>query len=79
MIRYNNILRPVHANTTPYNPPQPPAQNLGVATPQTTTGLTPMHPTDTLGLNVFYRPIQKPMFNAYMRHRGLTLCNLDKF
>ena len=32
MIRYNNILRPV---TTPLRPPHdPPAQNLGVATPQ---------------------------------------------
>ena len=35
MISNNNILRPAHDLTTPLRPPyDPPAQNMGVATPQ---------------------------------------------
>src|SRR6218665_1811349 len=44
MIRYNNILRPVHDPLCdPCDPPRPPAKNLGGRESRPpTTGLTPM-------------------------------------
>src|SRR6218665_3622041 len=39
MIRYNNILRPVHDPTTP---PRPPCQKSGGSRPPNPPGLTPM-------------------------------------
>src|SRR6218665_4044270 len=56
MIRYNNILRPVHdplrppcdPPTTTYDSHNPPAQNLGVATPNP-PGLTPMRIISSCG------------------------------
>jgi len=43
MIRYNNISRPVHEPpTTPCDPHDPPAQNLGGRDTHNPPGLTPM-------------------------------------